>query len=615
MKSTGGYVGNILRVNLSKASIRRESTTALPLKEFIGGKGLGAWILYNEVRPGTDPLGPDNKLIFATGPLTGLGPAMAKYAVVTKSPLSGTFLDSMSGGHFGPEMKKAGYDLVIIEGRSARPSYICIEDSSVKLVNAKHLWGKGTFETEKAIREELGDKAVRVASIGPAGENKIRFACICNDFGRQAGRGGSGAVMGSKNLKAIAVKGSGQISGAQSDAYQKILAEFHEKIKTSDESRTRAKYGTWGSVLVANELGMLATRNFETTFFEKAEDIGAEAMIAQVFEKNVYCFGCPIGCGKLSRIKKGPLSGTTIEGPEFETIGLLGSNCGISDIDSIVKANELCDDLGMDTMSAGNVVGFAMECYEKGLLSESVLEEMQLAFGNSPAMLETLRRIAYRQNIGGILAEGVRRAAEKIGRGAENLAVCVKSLEFPAWDPRGAIGMGLAYATSDIGAAHTRAWTISTETKKMDRFSTEGKAELVKRLQDQRSLIHSLVLCTISPFGHSDGIRMLAAVTGWNLSESEILSTGERIFNLTRLFNAREGFTRKDDKLPQRMSEPVLTGPIAGHCIAPDSIERMLDEYYALRGWDVNGKPKLEKLKELGLYEIKKADDSTRTAC
>jgi aldehyde:ferredoxin oxidoreductase len=611
MAAIGGYVGKTLRVNLTKASIEKGSTNVLPLKAFIGGKGLGAWILYNELAPGTDASSAENKLVFATGPLTGLGPAMAKYAVVTKSPLSGTFLDTLSGGYFASELKRAGYDIVIVEGRASKPSYIRIEDHDVKLVDGSHLWGRGTFETEETIKHEMGDKKARVASIGPAGENRVRFACICNDFGRQAGRGGSGAVMGSKNLKAIAVRGSGQIGVTQSDVYQKITAEFHEKIKTSDESKTRRKYGTWGSVLVANQLGVLATRNFQTTFFEKAEEVGEEAISTHVLEKNMYCFGCPIGCGKLSKVKQGPYIGTTVEGPEFETIGLLGSNCGIHDIDSIVKANELCDDLGMDTISAGGVVGFAMECYERGLLSENILGGLQLTFGNSVAMLETLRMIAYRENVGDFLAEGVKRAAEIIGKGAGDLAVCTKGLEFPAWDPRGAVGMGLAYATSDIGATHTRAFTILSEIK-MNRFSTVGKAELVKRMQDQRSLINSLVLCTLSPFDYSDAVAMLEAVTGWDFSDNEAIATGERIFNLTRLFNVREGFARKDDSLPKRMSEPVLTGPIAGHCITPESLEKMLSEYYELRGWGSEGKPKLEKLKELGLFEVKASQRNAR---
>lgn len=597
-------MGNILRVNLSTAKIKTEPLDSLPVRDFIGGKGIGAWILYNEVRPRIDPLSPSNKLILATGPLTGLGPAMAKYAVVTKSPLSNTFLDTLSGGYFGPELKFAGYDIVVIEGRAAKLVYLRINDGSVELKDATHLSGIDTFETEKVVRDELGDRKAKVASIGPAGENGVRFACISNDFGRQAGRGGAGAVMGSKNLKAIAVRGTGDISVAQPDAYKKALEEFLTTIRTSQESKTRTRYGTWGSVEFSNELGLLPTMNFQTTFFGKARNIEAEAIRSKIFAKNKGCYRCPIGCGKICEIKEGPYAGTVIEGPEYETIGLLGSNCGVDSIEVIAKANELCDRFGMDTISAGNVIGFSMECYERGVLTKDDTGGIELAFGNSDAILQTLPKIAHREAIGNILANGVKRAAEKIGKGAESFAVHTKGLEYPAWDPRGAVGMALSYATSDIGAAHTRAWTISTETKQMDRFSIKGKAELVKKIQDPRSVIHSLLLCTISPFGFSDGVKMFSAVTGMDVSENQLVKIGERIFNLTKAFNVREGFARKDDSLPKRLLEPVLTGPIEGHYIEPRSFEKMLDEYYDLREWDSEGKPTREKLVELGLRDV-----------
>jgi aldehyde:ferredoxin oxidoreductase len=600
----GGYTGNILKVNLTKRIVETEKLDQKIARKFIGGKGLGAKILYDSIKPGIDPFSPENLLIFASGPLTAtLAPSSARSAVVTKSPLTGIFLDTQFGGFFGVEMKLAGFDCVVIHGKATSPTYLWIHENSAELMNADDLWGKGSFETERKLKNRLG-KRVKVASIGPAGERLVRYACITFDKYRQAGRGGAGAVMGSKNLKAIVVHGKGKIKYADLEGFREATKAANERIKGHYFTPLRRKYGTPLWVAPVNEAALLPTRNFTTGVFEGADNISGETMRSKIVTKNGACFNCPIACWKYSRVDSGKYRIDELVGPEYETIALMGSNCGVDSIENVAYANLLCDDLGLDTISTGNVIGFAMECFEKGLIKKEDTGGLELRFGNADAEIKLVENIAYRKGLGNTLAEGVKRVAKKVGKSSESFAMHVKGLEFPGYDPRGAFGMALAYATSDRGACHQRVWTVNAEIqgRLTPRYSTEGRAKFVKNAQDERAMCFSLVLCDFMPLRIKHFTELLNTATGFNLTEDEYLKTGERIWNLTRLFNIREGITRKDDTLPPRiMEEPLPDGVAKGQVITKRMLDEMLDEYYALRGWNENGVPTREKLKELDL--------------
>jgi len=601
----GGYVGNILRVNLTKRKTSVEKLDEEVARNFIGGKGLGAKILYDSVKPRIDPLRPENLLIFASGPLTAtLAPTSGRWAVVTKSPLTNIFLDSQVGGYFGAVMKLAGFDCVIVEGKADIPVYLWVHDESAEIRDAEDLWGKGCFETEKTIKKRLGEN-VRVASIGPAGENLVRYACITVDMYRQAGRGGAGAVMGSKKLKAVALQSAGRrIEYADPKGFREAARRALKVIEENSFIPLRRKYGTPIWVAPVNEFAILPTRNFRTGVFEHADAISGETMRSKIVVKDGTCYNCSIRCWKYTQVKSEKYRVNELAGPEYETIVLMGSNCGVNSLEAIAHANLLCDDLGLDTISTGNAVAFAMECFEKGLLNEKATDGLKLRFGDADAEIEMIRRIAYRKGLGNTLAEGVKGASQKIGGGSENFAMHTKGMEIPGYDPRGAFGMALAYATSDRGACHQRAWTVRAEIegKLTPRYSTEGRARFVKETQDERAMCFSLVLCDFAPLDVSCFVELLNKATGFNFTVEEYLKTGERIWNLTRLFNVREGLTRKDDDLPARfMEEPLPDGVAKGQVITEKMLREMLDEYYTLRGWNRNGIPTKEKLKELGL--------------
>lgn len=602
ISSIEGYAGKIVYVDLSMKKIHKKHINLGFVKKFLGGTGFGAKILYDAVPPGISPFDPQNCIIFATGPFTGtLVPQGCKYSVVTKGPATEGYCDAQGGGHFGPEMKFSGYDAIVIRSKSKEPVYLLINDNDVFLTDAKGLWGKGVHETDRLIKEEIGDRSVKIAAIGPAGENLVRFSCITNDLYRQAGRGGVGAVMGSKNLKAIVVRGSMDIDVADLETFTKLAWEGMQKTVW----KPLTEYGTLSGLSTYNEWGVLPTRNYQNTYFDKYEKLAAPYVKERLYVKNKACFGCPIACSHLRMVKNGPYSSTIVDGPEYETTCMLGSACGVDNIEAITYANLLCDDLGLDTISAGNVVGFAMECYERGKITKKDTEELELTFGNHEAQIELLKKIAKREGIGAILADGVVRAAEKI-KGAKKYAMHVKGLELPAYDPRKAIGQGLAFAIADIGGSHCKAWTIGTEIEKMNPQSPEGKAEIVRKSTRERALPDIMGYCRFVLLGYEYYSEVLSALTGWNVASDYLVEVVDRVYTLTRAFNAREGFRRKDDCLPKRMlNEPVPAGPAEGCVVKPKHLKRMIDEYYKLWGWDAKtGVPKRETLSKYGLEDI-----------
>ncbi|MEM4842315.1 MAG: aldehyde ferredoxin oxidoreductase family protein, partial [Acidilobaceae archaeon] len=534
----GGYMGKVLKVNLTEGKTYIEP---LPdeevLKMWIGGRGLGVYYMLKEVDPKADPLSPANKAIVATGPLTGVAGLVApgRWVSVTKSPLTGTIHDSHSGGKFGPELKFAGFDLIIIEGASERPVYLWVHDGKAELRDAKHLWGKDTHSTTDMIREELAtevgrDEAdkIKVATIGPAGENLSRIACIINDKSRAAGRGGHGAVWGSKKLKAIAVRGHMKIPIANQEAFREAVLKGMELAKKSPvTSQALPKYGTAVLVNIINASGILPTRNFQTGVFPEAEKISGETIASTTMDWEKYreeiCWGCAIGCARYTRVS-GKFSGEG-GGPEYETVWALGADTGVSDLDAVSKANFLCNELGLDTISMGATIATLMELVEKGKIPPEKLRGLNVRWGNGEALVELVWRTAYRSGIGDDLAEGAFRLAKKYG--APELAMTVRGQELPAYDPRGAKGHGLAYATSNRGGCHLRAYMIAPEVlgvpQLVNRFSTEGKGKLVKHFQDVFATLDSLVVCKFVTFAYWSEVlvEQLRAVTGWNITIDE----------------------------------------------------------------------------------------------
>ena len=596
-----GYMGKNLEVDLTKKEVKITDLNEEWARMFIGGKGLGAKLLYESVKPGLDPLAPGNPLIFITGPLTATSASTSgRWAVVTKSPHTGIFLDSQVGGHFGAQLKMAGFDCLTVRGKADAPVYLHIKDGQCRILDAPELWGKGVFETERTLKKRY--PGAKVGSIGPAGENLVSYACISFDLYRQAGRGGAGAVMGSKNLKAVVAEGSYKVGYANPDGFAAKVKSLRKLISDHPVMMERREIGTPLWVAKANRAGFLPTRNFSSGVFELADEISGETMRRRIVVKNKACYGCPILCGKLSRVDEGKHQGIEVEGPEYETIALLGSNCGIGSIEAVAHANMLCDDLGLDTISTGGVIGFAMECYRKGILQDT--DGLHLEFGDENALLAMIEKIARREGIGELFSGGVRKAAQAIGQGTEKFAIHVKRLELPGVDPRGAWGMALAYATSDRGGCHQRCWTPSAELAgALKRFSTEGIAQFVKDTQDERAACFSLVLCDFAPFSVEDFVELLNLATGFDLTEAEYLAAGERIWNLTRMFNVREGMRRRDDTLPARlMEEPLPEGEAKGQVVTREVLDSMLDEYRKLRGWNEEGIPGEDKLRELGLH-------------
>jgi aldehyde:ferredoxin oxidoreductase len=597
-----GWIGKLLRVDLTKGEWKVEELDRNLAIKFIGGRGLGSKVLFDEIDPKVDPFSPNNKLIMATGPLTGTSASAAgRYMAITKSPLTGTIASSNSGGHFGAEMKFAGFDMIILEGKAKEPVYLYIEDGKVEFKDAKGIWGKTTHEATDQILSET-DMDARVACIGPAGEKLVRFACIINDKRRAAGRSGVGAGMGSKNLKAVVVKGSGSVTVADKEAFRKATLDGFQKVKANPvTSQGLPTYGTAVLVNIINASGIFPTRNFQQSVFEGAEKISGETLVDQILVRNRACFACPIGCGRVVKVTN-PKYECFSEGPEYESDWSMGACCGVDNLDAISKANYLCDILGFDPISAGVTVACGMELFERGIITMKEVGR-SLNFGDADVMVEMVRAIGYREGFGDILAEGSYRLAEKFGHPGYSMSV--KKQEFPGYDGRGAQGMGLQYATSNRGACHVRGYMTSPEILgspvKLDPFETKDKASWVKTFQDLTAVVDSSGICLFNTFafGGPEILEYLKAAAGIEMTLEELMKTGERIWNLERLFNLKAGLTGKDDKLPERLvKESVSEGPAKGRVV---ELDKMLPEYYQLRGWDKEGIPTKERLKELGL--------------
>jgi aldehyde:ferredoxin oxidoreductase len=602
--------GTALRIDLSNKKTAEEKLGQDLLTSFIGGKGFAATILYNELPVKADPLGPDNILVIAVGPLTGTNaPAFSKTAFATKSPLTGMFIDSYVGGSLGPELRFAGYELVIIKGRAERPVYVYIEDGKVKIEDASDLWGKDVAETEQALKHTLGEK-VQIASIGPAGENLVNYACVCHQIFRQSGRGGIGAVMGSKNLKAVVVRGSGKVTPSNETDFAEAVREANEIIRANPIIQDGlAKFGTLNMVPMAQGMGIATVRNYSSGIMEKevAERLSGPEVESVYKPKKLSCFRCPIGCAR--RVELTDSKGNRFETEtEFETLILLGPNMGITDYDTIAYLGSLCDRMGLDTIQTGNALSFAMECYEKGLISDKDTEGIQLYFGNKQAAIELINNIAYKKGFGRLLAQGVREAAETIGKGSQKFAMHVKGLGFPAaWDVRGAQGHGFSFAVSDRGACHLSSDADFAEFLGgpgiADRFSLEGKPNIVKDTEDLATVRETLISCIFNFLPLETHLMLLNSALGISMSKDEFLLVGERIEQLIRAFNVREaGISRKDDTLPGRIfEEPIPEGPSEGHKVNKEEFEKGLDIYYRLREWNNDGVPVKSKLNGLGL--------------
>jgi len=615
----GGYTGKILRINLTDQSAKEEELPLEIAKDFIGGAGFGIKYLYDEVKAGTDPLGPENKLIFASGPFSGTTiPCASRMAVTAKSPLTNAVGMALTGGHFPVELKFAGYDALILEGKAEKPTYVWIKDGEVKFRSARKVWGMKTTDCQQIIKNELNDQNVRIACIGPAGENLCKIACIINEM-RAAGRKGLGAVMGSKNLKAIAIRGTGKLSIADKEKLKIARGKFTKAMKESPVLYSHfSKMGTPGIVDAICALGIFPTKNFSATGeFVPVDQLGEEMTETRNVGSEA-CYGCPVGCSQLKMARTGAYAGILSEGPEFETLYSLGGMTGVDNIDSIIAADRLADELGLDTISLGATIGFAMELYEKGILGPDHTGGLELHFGNHEAMITLLRLVAFREGIGDLLADGVKAAAEKIGKGADKYAMHVKGLELPGYDVRGAKAQGLNYATAYTGADHSRGYAFQEifgipVPYAVDRFAVEGKGKLTKWNQDIRvatcdcpTMCAFILDMAVVGFATQNTASLMEAVTGLEYTPQEIQKAGERINNLARVFNVREGFTREDDTLPERiMTEPLKGGASKGQLISRDDLKQMLDEYYTERGWDTSrGVPTREKLVELGLEYV-----------
>ncbi|GAB4271278.1 MAG: aldehyde ferredoxin oxidoreductase [Deferrisomatales bacterium] len=608
-----GYMGKLLSVDLGTGTVETREVSEGLLRTFVGGKGLGARLLYEWLPAGCDPLGDDNVLMFLTGPLTGTQAPAMRGCVVTKSPLTGTFLDSYYGGHFSPEIKYAGYDGIVIRGRAARPVYLWVDDDRVELRDATHLAGLDTVQTNWAIKDELGDASVKVACIGPAGEQGVRYALVSCEYNRQAGRGGAGTVMGAKRLKAVAVRGTRLVRVGDPEAFGAAVAKAYGELNEETTGAFTAE-GTAGSIPFANEAGLLPVRNYQDGVFDEADGLGAGAQVEALWERDVACAGCPIRCSKTGRLRGGRHAGTTSDAVEYENLAMLGSNLGISDIRAVTRLAERCDALGLDGMSTGGAIGFAMEAYERGVLGTSDAEGRELRFGDAEAAAYLVEAIAFgRGRLGKLLGQGVKRAAEELGGEAGSFAVHIKGLECPAWGPRSVPGMALALATADRGGCHQRAFPILYEVggqwkgEPVDRLGLTHKGEIVAHLQNYLAALDTLVKCDFAQYGiQEDTYRaLLAAATGMELSREGLLELGERVWNMVRLFNIREGFARKDDTLPRRfLTEPLPSGPYKGTVVREQDLQALLDDYYRVRGWDADARPLPETLDRLGLGEL-----------
>lgn len=620
-----GYNGKILRIDLTTREVATEEPSPVFYRRYLGGGALSLFYLLNELKPGSDPLGPDNVLIFACSVVTGHPAAgFSRFSVAAKSPLTGAFGESEAGGWWGPELKAAGYDALLIKGRAEKPVYLWIENEKVEIRDASKVWGQMTREAQATIREELGDDKVRIALIGPAGERGARFACILNELKHANGRTGLGAVMGSKNLKAVAVRGNKKMALHDPEKVREIVKRIAETWAKNPS--TLGELGTARGVMPLNASGILPTRNFMTGAFEKAEAICGETMRDTILVSRGTCYGCPVRCKREVRVEEPYKVDPEYGGPEYETLGALGSLCGVGDLKAIAMANQLCGAYGIDTISTGTTIAFAMECFERGILTPKHTDGIELRFGNAEAMVAMVEKIGKGEGFGKLLSEGAKIAAEKIGGDAPRYAMHVKGQPLPIHEPRGKAGLALAYSISPTGADHL-------EHPHDPVFETEAglksilplgiieplpavelsarKVRMFIYLQNLYSMFNSIGLCVLTGgfFGGPVSVNTIPeyvnAVTGWDTSLWELLKVGERHSAMARIFNLREGFSSKDDTLPERIFEPLEGGALQGKRIDREEFEKALKTYYRMMGWDEEGVPLESKLEELDLQWLK----------
>ncbi|MFC2006137.1 aldehyde ferredoxin oxidoreductase family protein [Chloroflexota bacterium] len=622
-----GYNGKILRVDLPRGAVSVDEPGEDFYRGYIGGRGFISYFLLRELHGGEDALGPENKLIFATGVLTGVPVAgSGRNSVGAKSPLTNGYGDAEVGGFWGAELKSAGYDAIIIEGKSEKPVYLWIEDDKVEIRDASHLWGKATGECQKLIQSELGDKGIRVAQIGVAGENQVRYACVINDLSHVAGRTGMGAVMGSKKLKAIAVRGHQKVELSDEKAVGSFARRLRDDLKTNRWAAAMSKDGTAGGVMGLNAAGGLPTRNFQQGVFEGAEKISAAAINENILVKRKGCYACPIRCKPEVAVGEPYNVDPIYGGPEYETLAALGSNCGIDNLEAIAKGDELCSIYGLDTISAGASIAFAMECFEQGILNEKDTGGLKLNFGNAEAMVQLVEMIAKKEGIGKVLADGVAHAASVFGKGAENFAIHVKGQEVPMHEPRFKPGLGVGYTISPTGADHCHNIHDSLFTRRVPVGlkalgilqplpCQELSAAKVRILVYGSLWQHAVncfvfcyfipVYCSVSP---GQMANLINGVTGWDTTVWELMKVGERSVAMARAFDVREGMTKEDDCLPSRFFSPFTSGPLEGVNIDEQELNQSIETYYDMMGWDrVSGAPTLAKLQELGLEWVAEA--------
>jgi aldehyde:ferredoxin oxidoreductase len=611
-------MGKILRVDLTNGKISEEFPDEETLRLYLGGAALSTWYLLNETKKGIDPLGPENKLIFMTGPLTGTpSPSTGRYSVVAKSPLTGIWGQANSAGFWGRDLKRSGFDGVIFEGISSKPVYLVTEDGKAELRDAAHLWGKNTSETTKLIREELGEK-FNVACIGTAGENLVKYAAIMNDcdepnYGRAAGRCGLGAVMGSKKVKAIASRGNAKIEVANPEEYKTEAKQRYDWVNQSMLKMTLEVFGTPTMVDLVNVKGGLPTRNWQTGVFQAADNINGTAINENILIGRKPCFACPIACGRLSEIKEGKYKSKG-EGPEYESLGALGTMCDIDNLGAITLAHFLCNEYGLDVISTGNTIGFAMECFEKGILTKENTGGLEFNFGDADLVIDLIPKIAKRDGVGDLLAEGTRNMANKLGKDSIRFAMQVKGLELPAYDSRAAKITGLAYATANRGGCHITGYIEGPAFLAMPFMIVEDAmvgdslkenpedTRVVKDFEDAFGIFDAIGGCKFMGMvlTSQDWASLIEKLLGYTFTAEDFAKTGERLYNLARVYCVREGITRTDDTLPARLlEEPLPEGPAKGQVV---NLDPLLDAYYEYRSWDKKtGKPTKEKLIELGL--------------
>jgi aldehyde:ferredoxin oxidoreductase len=602
-----GYRGKYLRVNLGNGEIKSEILGEDVARAFLGGYGLVAHTLYNEVPDDADPLSPENVLCLWTGPVAGTPvPVSSKYIMGARSPATGFIGFGIASGGIGSELKAAGWDGLILTGRSEKPAYVFIQNGQVEIRDASHLWGKTTWQTEELIREELCDDEIRVSSIGPAGELTTCLANITNDRNRQVGRSGMGAIMGSKNLKAIAIRGTGNVEVAHLDELMEYCRDLYQRCRGPATEKYRV-LGTSANVLVHNRLGCLPVNNFQKGTFDQAEAVSGETMLATMVKKIVACPSCPIACDHINEVKEGPWKGT-VASVDYESLELLGPNCGVADLNAITKAVELCDTLGIDTISAGATVSWAMEAYEKGLLTKEDCDGLDLRFGNAEAMVEAVRRMCLREgNLGALIADGAARAAEKLGQDSYKFAMVNKKLEWGAYSLRSLQTATLGFATSVRGACYLRSGSYQVDVKgKVDRYHLDkSRGKVVSDGENLYAVIDSMIICkfTRGIYKTNDEIaKVIRLVTGWDMDEEEMIRTGERTHNMAKLFNLRFGASRKDDYPPPRAFEEKMYDDVSeGAVINRAEYDEALSSYYESRRWNEEGVPTQALLEELGL--------------